>query len=135
MNHRIGSIAFGFVVGVMVAVLAYQWITAPDKGAQRAEEERVVVVSRSVLGEKLGIGELEFVDPVAPQRKVGKVYIYPEGKDWAVSGYYRRQEVDRWHPYLMLLAEDHSLISLKLQDKNPQLLMRAGSDPLLEISP
>ena len=135
MNHRIGSIVFGFVVGVMVAVLAYQWITAPDKGAQRAEEERVVVVSRSVLGEKLGIVELEFVDPVAPQRKVGKVYIYPLAGGWEVSGFYRRGDDDRWHAYLLTLSADLELTSLKVKDADARLAEIAESDSLFEVAP
>ena len=135
MNHRMGSVVFGLGVGVMVAVLAYQWITAPDKGAQRAEEERVVVVSRSVLGEKLGIGELEFVDPVAPERKVGKVYIYPLAGGWEVSGFYRRGHADRWHAYLLTLSADLELTSMKVTHAHSRLAEIAESDSLFEVAP
>jgi len=135
MENRAGSAVFALLIGSLVAWLSYQWVTNPAGREERSLQVAVVESSRVLIATVIDADSLEIVDPLSPNRKVGKVYIYPEGKDWAVSGYYRRQEVDRWHPYLMLLAEDHSLISLKLQDKNPQLQMRAGSDPLLEISP
>ena len=95
----------------------------------------VVESSRDLLTAVVAAGVIEIVDPLNPNRKVGKVYIYPEGDDWAISGYYRRDEGDRWHAYLMMLSSDHSLTSLKLQDKSPYLLERAESDPRLEINP
>ena len=135
MNHRVGSIVFGVVVGLLVAVWAYQWISAPDKRAQREEEERVVATSRSVLAEKLGIDGLELVDPLEPQRKVGKVYIYPLDSGWEVSGYYRRDDGDRWHAYLLTFSSDLALTSLKVQDPDPRLAQIAASDPQFAVLP
>lgn len=135
MNHRVGSIVFGVVVGLLVAVWAYQWISAPDKRAQREEEERVVATSRSVLAEKLGIDGLELVDPLEPQRKVGKVYIYPLDSGWEVSGYYRRDDGDRWHAYLLTFSSDLALTSLKVQDPDPRLAQIAASDPKFAVLP
>lgn len=135
MDHRSGSAIFALSIGLLLAWLSYQWVTNPAGREERAVQVAVVESSRALITMAIDAETLEIVDPVSPNRKVGKVYVYPEGEDWAVSGYYRREEGDRWHPYLMRLTEDHSLISLKLQDFSPQLLKRAESDPLLEISP
>ncbi len=133
MNHRVGRIAFVFSIGLLVAYLSYEWITNPAGRVERELQVAVVESSRELITAVVGANNLEIVDPLSPNRKVGKVYIYPEGDSWAVSGYYRRGEADRWHPYLMQLRADHSLRSAQLQDTNSELLERAASDPLLEI--
>ena len=102
---------------------------------ERALQETVVEASRGHLRSVVGSAPLEIVDPLSPNRKAGKVYVYPEGDNWAVSGYYRRDENDRWHPYLMMLKADLSLSSLKLKDRDQRLIERAAKDPQLEISP
>jgi hypothetical protein len=135
MDHRAGSAVFALLIGLLVVYLSYQWVTDPAGREERTLQIAVVESSRALIATVIDAETLEIVDPVSPQRKVGKVYVYREGENWAVSGYYRRQEGDLWHPYLMLLRADHSLISLKLQDLSPQLQKRAESDPLLEISP
>ncbi len=133
MNQRAGSIIFGIAVGLIVAALSYQWIMNPDRREQRAEEERVVAVSRTLLIEKLAMGDIELVDPLEPQRKVGKVYIYPLANGWEISGYYRRNDNDRWHPYLLTLSTSLSLASLKIKDSDAGLAQLAAMDPTLEV--
>ena len=135
MNQRTGSIIFGIAIGLIVAAWAFQWITDPGRRAQRVEEERVVEVSRAVLLEKLAIHDIELVDPLAPQRKVGKVYVYPLANGWEISGYYRRNDDDRWHPYLMALNAELSLQSLKVGDSDSGLAQLAAMDPTLEVLP
>jgi len=131
MNHRVGRSLFALVVGLGVAFYSYQWITNPAPRAERALQESAVMASRSLLADKTGVGILEFVDPVAPDRKVGKVYVYREAPGWAVSGYYRRSAEDSWHPYLISMSEDLKLSRLKVQDT--ELIDKAASDPTLEI--
>ena len=131
MNHRVGRSLFALIVGLAVAFFAFQWITNPRPRAERALEESVVEVSRSMLVQKVGVDALEIVDPLAPNRKVGKVYVYREAPGWAVSGYYRRSAEDSWHPYLMRMTEDTQLIRLKAQD--PALANQAADDPTLDI--
>jgi len=126
---------FAITIGLLVAALSYKWITNPVGREERARQEAVIQSSRDLLEAVIAVDGLEIVDPLSPNRKVGKVYIYPEGSNWAVSGYYRRGEDDRWHPYLMMLEADHRMSSLKLQDRDPRLAERATSDPLLDISP
>lgn len=133
MNHRIGRSVFALAVGLGVAFFAFQWITNPQPRAERARQEQVVLASRSLLAGILASDSLEIVDPLDPDRKVGKVYVYAEGPGWAVSGYYRRSEEDRWHPYLMTLSNSLQLYGLKVQD--PALRGRANSDPIIEVSP
>ena len=135
MDHRVGRVVFALVIGLLVASFSYRWITNPEGRVERALQESVVEVSRGHLRSAVGIDSLEIADPLSPNRKAGKVYIYAEGDGWAVSGHYRRNENDRWHPYLMTLDAGRRLISLKLKDRDPALIERAASDPLLEISP
>lgn len=116
MNHRVGRSLFALGVGLVVATLAYQWITNPEPRARRQAEEQAVMVSRVLLREAVGQQNIEIVDPLAPNRKVGKVYVYAEMPGWAVSGHYRRSEEDRWHPYLMHLTEALELHALKADD-------------------
>jgi hypothetical protein len=135
MNHRIGRAVFALVIGLLVASFSYQWITNPEGRAERVLQESVVESSRAHLRSTVGIDSLEIVDPLSPNRRAGKVYIYAEDYGWAVSGHYRRNENDRWHPYLMTLTAEQSLSSLKLKDRDSQLIERAASDPLLEVDP
>ena len=116
MNHRIGRNLFALVVGLAVAAIAYQWITDPAPRQQRQTEEQAVLVSRELLVAAVGVESLEIVDPLAPNRKVGKVYIYAEEPGWAVSGYYRRSEDDRWHPYLLKMTANLELHAFKAED-------------------
>ncbi len=130
MNHRIGAAAFGAVVGLAVAYFAYQWITDPAPRAARAEEERVVAAARLGLTDIVASGELDIVDPLAPNRKVGKVYVYAEPPGWAVSGYYRRDDRDRWHPFLITLDGDLALVRLKVRDP----VLAGNADPRLDVT-
>lgn len=133
MNHRIGRAIFALAIGLAVAFYSYQWITNPAPRMERAQEEQVVETSRIVLRSLLASGSLEIVDPLSPDRKVGKVYVYAEGPGWAVSGYYRRNDTDDWHPYLMTLSEGFELLRLKAKDA--LLVSLAADDPRLEILP
>ncbi len=132
MNHRIGRVLFALFVGLAVAFFSFKWITNPDPREERAREEQVVQISRSLLSSMVESDSLEIVDPLAPNRKVGKVYVFAEAPGWAVSGYYRRSDEDRWHPFLMRLTEDFDLHRLKVQDE--ALAERAAVDSTLEIS-
>ena len=116
MNHRIGRSLFALVVGLTVAVLSYQWITNPVPREQRQAEESAVLASRHALRELVGQDDLEIVDPLAPNRKIGKVYVYAEAPGWAVSGHYRRGEDEPWHAYLVYLTTELEPHSLKTDD-------------------
>ncbi len=116
MDHRIGRAVFALVVGLVVAFAAYRWITDPAPRVQRAAEERAVEAARVLLVERVGAGPLEIVDPLAPNRKVGKVYVYAEGPGWAVSGYYRRDDRDRWHPFIVTLSPGLELREFRAED-------------------
>lgn len=133
MNHRTGQFAFALVIGLIVAVSAYRWITDPSGREERAVQVAVVEASRVRLRGAIGIESIEIVDTLAPNRVVGKAYVYPEGGGWSVSGYYRRDDEDRWHPYLMSLESDLTLSSLKLQDRDPALVQRVGTDSRIAI--
>ncbi len=133
MNHRIARLAFGLGVGLLVAFMAFKWITNPEPRAERQLEETVVAASRQHLEATLANSSAELVDPLSPDRKVGKTYVYRAGDGWEVSGYYRRDEDDRWHPYLMTLDASHAMTQLKVQDS--MLRDSAEQNELLEILP
>jgi len=132
VNHDMGKLVFGLVVGVLVAVLSYRWITNVEPRDDRMQEESVVVASRALLEATLDIGSLQIVDPLAPDRVVGKAYVYPRENQWEVSGFYRRNKDDLWHPYLITLNPELGLLHLKISDT--ALLQRDGED-LLEVLP
>ena len=123
MNHRIARLAFGLGVGLLVAFMAFKWITNPEPRAERQLEEAAVAVSRQHLGATLTNESVELVDPLSPNRKVGKTYVYRAGDGWEVSGYYRREN-DRWHPYLMSLDASQAMTHLKVQDS----MLRASAE-------
>jgi len=133
MNHRITRLLFAFAVGLVVAVLSFKWITDPEPRAERLLEESMVTVARQHLQETVSSSELEFVDPLSPDRKVGKSYVYRASVGWEVSGYYRRGEGDRWHPFLMGLDKANEMASLKVQD--PVLAEQSSDNPRIEVLP
>ena len=133
MNHRIGRLLFAFVVGLAVAVLSFKWITNPAPRAERALDESIVVMARQHVQETVSGNELEFVDPLSPDRKVGKSYVYRAAIGWEVSGHYRRGEEDRWHPFLIGIDGSNEMVSLKVQDAT--LVEQARDNALLEVLP
>ena len=135
MLRKVGGIAFAVAVGLAVAFLSYRWITDPDFGEGRLRQEQAVLHSRNILEDTVASGQLEIVDPLATNRKVGKVYIYPTDAGWEVSGFYRRHDGDLWHPYLMQLESDLALSKLKLSDQDPALIERGTDDPRIEVLP
>jgi len=135
VNRKIGGIIFSIIVGLAVATMSYRWITDPQSREIRLLEEQVVTRSRGILAETIASGPLEIVDPLAPDRKVGKVYIYPATDGWEISGYYRRGATDLWHPFLMQLDETLALVHLKISDQDAVLVERGSKDPLLEVMP
>ena len=135
MQQRKGGIVFALAVGLIVAFLSYRWITDPGPREERARQEKAVLTSRSIIESFVAAGPLDIVDPIAPQRRVGKVYIYPVEAGWEVSGYYRRDERDLWHPYLVVLDPELKLVSLKLSEQDPDIVERAQEDDRIEVLP
>jgi hypothetical protein len=133
MQQRKGGIIFALGVGLLVAVLSYRWLVDPHSREERQRQEQVVLESRTLLQELIGSGMLEIVDPLSPDRKVGKVYVYPANTGWEVSGYYRRSDTDLWHPYLLSLDENLALLHLKISDQDPALIDRGTNDSRLEV--
>lgn len=128
--------AFAISVGVALALLAFQRATDPVPAQQRAIEEAVVRESRQILiSYVFPEGEMQLVDPLAPDRKVGKSYIWPVEGGWEVSGYYRRDESDHWHPYLMNLDSAFGLRSLAVRDSNQRLIGMSAQDDRFSAVP
>jgi hypothetical protein len=132
-NHRIGGLVFAFGVGLLVAFLSYQWITDPAPRVERQLQEAAVLAARGQLRDLAGSADLEVVDPLAPDRKMGKVYVYRVGDGWEVSGFYRRAGDDRWYPFLMSLDAANVMTLIKVRDT--ALAEAAGDDERLEALP
>jgi len=136
VSHRYTRWAVAFLAGLLISLYSFQRISDPEPRQQRAREEAAVQAARPILrGYVAPAGELQLVDPLAPDRKVGKVYIYPVASGWEISGHYRRDSQDRWHPYLMQIGGDASLISLSVQDADPRLLDLSTRDPRFTAVP
>lgn len=133
--HRIVRLVIAFVIGIALALLAYQRVSDPGPALQRAREEAVVLAARELLESTVAFGNvLEIVDPLATNRRVGKSYIYPTASGWEISGHYRRPGSDRWHPFLMSVDEKLQLVSLHVRDDDADLLGAAEGDPKLTVS-
>ena len=78
--------------------------------------------------------EFEIFFPLARYGVAGNVYIYPTENGWEVSGYYRRNDSDRWHPFLMSLSESVELVSLSVRDADEKLAAAADDDPKFSVS-
>ena len=117
-------------VGVLVAVLSYFWITDPTPRMERVLQDAAVSSARAHL--KYHVDPyLEFVDPGSPDRTVGKSYVFRAGDGWEVSGYYRRDENDSWHPFLMTLDAENAMTHLRVEDP----ALAGNSDPSIEVLP
>ena len=94
------------------------------------------MVARDILQSYVSPGNaIGIVDAVSPASQVGKVYIYPTDEGWELSGHYRRDENDRWHPYLMALNGEAELVSLAVQDGNDRLIGMSAQDPRFSAVP
>ncbi len=134
-HHRIIRPLVALAVGIVLALYSYQRIADPQPALQRAREEAVVKSAREILRAYVPAEvSIEIADALAPNRVAGKVYIYPGENGWEVSGHYRRNDTDRWHPFLMSLDAKVELISLAVRDDNEVLRAAAGDDPKFSVS-
>ena len=136
IEHKVIRPLVALAAGLILALYAYHRVTDPEPRLQRAREEAVVVSARDILQSYVAPGgNLEIVDPLSPNRKVGKDYVWPDGEGWEVSGYYRRNEDDPWHPYLMSLDSEAGLKSLAVKDANDRLIGMSVRDPKFSAIP
>ncbi len=134
--HRYLQWLVAITVGVVIWFVVFERATDPEPARQKAIEEAVVYEARLLLVSYVSPGgELQVVDPLAPDRTVGKTYIWPNGDGWEVSGYYRRNAQDPWHPYLMTLDASTALSSLAVKDRNDRLIGMSAQDPKFSAVP
>jgi hypothetical protein len=136
MGHRVLRWVLAFAAGLILALYSFERITDPEPRRQRALEEAAVLKSREILqGFVARNSTIELVDPLQTNRKVGKVYIYPTESGWEVSGHYRRDVKDAWHPYLMRLDPQLQLVSLAVRDGDHRLIGLSAEDPRFSALP
>ena len=133
-EYTIKQIIFALTIGFVLSWFVYQSTIKPPYQAQRKLEEQIVTKANFLLIEKLGLpADIEVIDPVNADKDVGKTYISPENKKWQVSGYYRRNELDEWHPWLMNLDESYNLTGLSVQDYPYLFSPEIIESPLISI--
>ena len=136
MNHSIGRYVFALAVGLSLALYVYQRASDPQPRLDRQEEERIVLLARAAILDTLPVdGPVDIVDPLAPNRVAGKVYVYPASEGWEVSGHYRRQDEAEWHPWLMRLDAEGVMQSLAVRDADPEFLRLAETLPGFSVTP
>jgi hypothetical protein len=139
VNHKVIRMIFALAIGLFLALFSYQRFTEQEPGLERSMEEAAVMAGREILRDFVAVeDEIEIIDPLAPSRVIGKVYIYPADSGWELSGFYRRNRDDRndrWHPYLMSLDTGLMLITLSVKDTDSQLISTAASDPRFSVDP
>ena len=136
MNHKVIRPVVALLFGLILTLYAYQRVTDPEPALQRAREEAVVLSARDILQSYVSPGSaIEIVDPLSTNSRVGKVYIYPVETGWEVSGHYRRNEDDPWHPFLMALNSGAGLESLAVMDGNDRLIGMSAQDPKFSAVP
>jgi hypothetical protein len=134
-KHRIIRLVVAFAIGIFLALYSFERISDPEPARQRAREETVVLSAREILKSYVAGGmQIEIVDPLETDRNVGKSYIYPTDDGWEVSGHYRRYASDRWHPFLMILDTNVSLVSLSVRDDDEKIVAIAADDPKFSVS-
>jgi hypothetical protein len=134
-HHRIIRLIVAFAIGIFLALYSFERISDPEPAMQRAREESVVLSAREILKSYVaGESQIEIVDPLATDRSVGKSYVYPTDNGWEVSGHYRRYASDRWHPFLMTLDTNVSLVSLSVRDDDEEIVATAEGDPKFSVS-
>ena len=116
-EYTVKQVIFALITGFGLSWLVYQSSVQPPYETQRQTEEVIINKANVLLIKSLNLPlGLEVIDPIKPDKDVGKTYISPNGREWQVSGYYRRNELDEWHPWLINLDENHKLIRLSVQD-------------------
>ena len=133
--HKVFSLVLAFAIGAALALYSFERISDPEPARQRAREEAVVLAAREFLISHVpAAAEIEIVDPLATNRVAGKVYVYPTSDGWEVSGYYRRAEGERWHPFLMVLDSNVGLVSLSVRDKDAATIEAAAANPQFSVA-
>ena len=133
--HRVFRLVFAFAVGIALALYSFERISDPEPARQRAREEAVVMSARDILRSYVPAEEeIRISDPLARNRIAGKVYIYPVDDGWEVSGHYRRNDADYWHPFLMKLDANVLLVSLLVRDRDASMIEAAAIDPRFSVA-
>ena len=122
-TSKIGGAIFALSVGITLAWFSFEWTTGSEpRQTQRAAEEAIVLAARQHVTAALGAaGGLQIADPLQPNRVAGKVFIYPAGTGWEVSGHYRRAAGELWRPWIMTLDGDGNMLTLSAQTPDGRL--------------
>ena len=115
-QHTINQKVFAVIIGFAVSYYAYKWAVDPAPRLQRQTEEKIVSYARKSFFQLLELTEqTKVIDPLNPDRKVGKTYLASSENGWQVSGFFRRDDLEHWYPWLMNLDNDLNIVELRIQ--------------------
>ena len=116
VKYTINQKVFAVIIGLTISYYAYKWVVDPAPRLQRQAEERIVSHARKSVFQLLELTEqTKVIDPLNPNKKVGKTYLAPNDNGWQVSGYLRRDEAEPWYPWLISLDNNLDIVELRIQ--------------------
>jgi hypothetical protein len=134
MKHKFLRIIIFSILFIAVLTYTYRNVYEPISANQRDDEIQIIHITRSIIKNYIDISpDIEIIDPLNPNRKIGKSYIFPSDNGWEISGYYKKTDYDNWHPWLISLNSVNELVSIAVKDDNPRINKKSIEDPFLLI--
>ena len=134
MKHKFLKIIIFLILFIAALTYTYRNVYEPISVNQRGDEIQIIHITRSIIKSYIDISpDIEIIDPLNPNRKIGKSYIFPSDNGWEISGYYKKTDYDNWHPWLISLNSVNELVSITVKDDNLRINKKSIEDPFLLI--
>ena len=134
MKHKFLKIIIFLILFIAALIYTYKNVYEPISVNQRGDEIQIIHITRSIIKSYIDISpDIEIIDPLNPNRKIGKSYIFPSDNGWEISGYYKKTDYDNWHPWLISLNSVNELVSITVKDDNLRINKKSIEDPFLLI--
>ena len=134
MKHQFLRIIIFLILFIAAITYTYRKVYEPISVNQREDEIQIIHITRSIIKSYIDISsDIEIIDPLNPNRKIGKSYIFPSDNGWEISGYYKKSGHDNWHPWLISLNSANELVSIAVKDDDSGINKKSIEDPFLLI--
>lgn len=134
MKHKFLRIFIFLMLSIAALTYTYRNVYEPISVNQRGGEIQIIHITRSIIKSYIDISsDIKIIDPLNPNRKIGKSYIFPSDNGWEISGYYKKTDHDNWHPWLISLNSANELVSITVKDDSPRIKKKSIEDPFLLI--
>tara|TARA_B100001105_G_scaffold50458_1_gene38034 strand:+ start:208 stop:618 length:411 start_codon:yes stop_codon:yes gene_type:complete len=134
MKHKFLKIIIFLILFIAALTYTYRNVYEPISVNQRGGEIQIIHITRSIIKSYIDISsDIKIIDPLNPNRKIGKSYIFPSDNGWEISGYYKKTDRDNWHPWLISLNSTNELVSIAVKDDSPRIKKKSIEDPFLSI--